>query len=101
MAVAARFSGAEACRPGLPATDGERIAAADAGLVLAGLCRLRAGLVDIRAQADQASCRCGCFGAAAAGALSRPAERPVHRPALRADDSAAGLVDREGHELAR
>ena len=57
MAVVASLSGAEVCRPGLPATDGERIAAADAGFVLACLRRLRAGLVDVWAQADQASCR--------------------------------------------
>ena len=56
MAMVAGLFGAEVCRPGLSAIDGGRIAAADAGLVLACLRRLRAGLVDVWAQADQASC---------------------------------------------
>src|ERR1700679_1968081 len=101
MAMAASLSGAEICRPGLSATDGGRVAAADAGFVLACLRRPGAGLVDLWSQADQASCRSGRFGAAATSALPRAAARPVRGPALRADHSAAGLVDCERRRVAR
>ena len=58
-----------------------------------------AGLVDLWAKADQARRRCGRTGAVAAGALPRAEERLLRGPALCADDSAIGMVDRERHKL--
>ncbi len=76
-----------ACQPGLRPTGGGRAYSADAGFVPAGLRRPGAGLVDVWAQADPASRERGCAGASAAVAVPCAAQRPLHRPALCADDS--------------